>query len=798
MKKLLFAICATALLGLTAGCVDPVNGVDNPNYDPAKNVVNTKFVLNIAAADEVGTKQLASTVQRPGTAFRGLSNASLYTYERGAEKDGTIITSTSDVPTVDPQDLKQSYIDLSAMIPSDAISLSGNIANPSTSSNRVLQISLPLNTNSLLFWGMATPGQPREGLSVKDEFGSLTGVVTLNDETPLNTIGSFMDTRLVAKNDLLQVEAMLMTCLNGLMKVGVNGDKPWNDYSLTGKIKASASGAREYDFGTGESIKTLSFKDYLTASASTQKKSPLPAKFGLTAQNAAPLEEILGSLYYQLATFGENEIRAGSGKSILRILMDVYSVCKKGINATPTSTEELIVQKLMYQMVAYLSNFTNTAISITDSGVSLTDLTTWLTTPTIHTTLASWNTNNFISYTYTSAPVLKTVDEVPEYYSLLHFPHDFALPQGACVLKQVSATDNEDATEYARGDIFKYYVDNIDISGMGRPELTMSVEDYSYPVPLCYLGNSPIRVNNSSTFDDTYPNGVGNWISGAWTGWTPNSHVVSTTRGVAMTYNIQYGVALLETKVKYASDVVADGKMNDNNKEHTLGTVPITNENSITLMGILIGGQPNQVGWDYLSVASGDAHYTKMIYDRALTQKSDDDFYYTEIPEDGSASAANYTLVYDNYTGDAKGQYKVYVALEFRNNTGKDFWGLGNMVRADGIFYLIGELSPYATEPTAETEGVFKTVNWPDETTTGQIIPPYKTNGTAGDMGLKVPRVFIQDFMTSATFVLGKNSLKYAYVTVPDLSATRITLGLSVDLKWNTGLNFEDVVLGGN
>jgi hypothetical protein len=32
---------------------------------------------------------------------------------------------------------------------------------------------------------------------------------------------------------------------------------------------------------------------------------------------------------------------------------------------------------------------------------------------------------------------------------------------------------------------------------------------------------------------------------------------------------------------------------------------------------------------------------------------------------------------------------------------------------------------------------------------------------------------------------------------VPDLRYSSLTLGLSVDLKWSTGLNFENIILGG-
>jgi hypothetical protein len=52
-------------------------------------------------------------------------------------------------------------------------------------------------------------------------------------------------------------------------------------------------------------------------------------------------------------------------------------------------------------------------------------------------------------------------------------------------------------------------------------------------------------------------------------------------------------------------------------------------------------------------------------------------------------------------------------------------------------------------------------------------------------------RVFIQDYMTTATFKIGAESLKNAFTTVPDLRASQTSLGLSVDLNWRQGLSFE-------
>ena len=50
-------------------------------------------------------------------------------------------------------------------------------------------------------------------------------------------------------------------------------------------------------------------------------------------------------------------------------------------------------------------------------------------------------------------------------------------------------------------------------------------------------------------------------------------------------------------------------------------------------------------------------------------------------------------------------------------------------------------------------------------------------------------RVFVQDFTTTANFTI--NSLKNAYVTIPDLRASKLQLGLSVDLTWQSGLTYN-------
>ena len=77
---------------------------------------------------------------------------------------------------------------------------------------------------------------------------------------------------------------------------------------------------------------------------------------------------------------------------------------------------------------------------------------------------------------------------------------------------------------------------------------------------------------------------------------------------------------------------------------------------------------------------------------------------------------------------------------------------------------------------------------------TNYYYPPFDASGNT----IEAPRIFMQDYATTATLVLGQNSLRHAYVTVPDLRGSQVSLGLSVDLKWEPGITFTNVLMGGN
>ena len=289
-----------------------------------------------------------------------------------------------------------------------------------------------------------------------------------------------------------------------------------------------------------------------------------------------------------------------------------------------------------------------------------------------------------------------------------------------------------------------------------------------------------------------FPKLSSNWTKDdLWNSQIWNKSVVDvSTAGVAVAKTINYGTALLQSQFAYASNTIEDNNQQlhptEKNNVIDVGSKP----NQFKVTGIMIGGVNDTVGWDFIPKSSES--YDKMVYDNLGTSS----FYIPQYVNGPVSSAPVYTCTWDNYNhSTVDKQAKVYIGLELVNNTGQDIWGEMNLIRNGGTFYLIAELDPYA-------EGV--AVNLPKTVVDGKEVidlsrsdcfyPPFnEADGTT----ISAPRVFMQDYVTSVLFKFSKTSLQHAYVTMPDLRAGQISLGMSVDLKWQPGMSFE-AIMGGN
>lgn len=286
-----------------------------------------------------------------------------------------------------------------------------------------------------------------------------------------------------------------------------------------------------------------------------------------------------------------------------------------------------------------------------------------------------------------------------------------------------------------------------------------------------------------------------------------------------MVDHINYGSALLKSIVVY--DGVSSYLEDNNALIHTgesANRIPIDATHGLTVTGIVIGGQPEAVTWDFTRMpdtvtnthgtedTSDDTidppSYENVTFDGSkfvglsFTQDKFGKMIYDKIAEADRFMIGDtdnntvYTLCWDNYdaTVDKSGQADAYIALELRNDTNEDFWGETNLVRKGAIFYLVGKLD--LQDLISSGGGNYNALNGHlgDRSKGYYYYPPFDpvTGAT-----IEVPRVFMQDYVTTATLKLTQNALKHAYTTVPDLRSEQVSLGLSVDTKWEAGLSFS-------
>lgn len=314
------------------------------------------------------------------------------------------------------------------------------------------------------------------------------------------------------------------------------------------------------------------------------------------------------------------------------------------------------------------------------------------------------------------------------------FPQDYNLPDGAVRLSWKEGVPTYDGGGYVMGD------------------MTLKPENICYPASLSYFVNTPLKA--TSDVDPIWPTDLSNW-TGNWTvtggSWT-NGPVTAATTAIGLTKAIQYAVANLKTTVKCKTAVLEDNAAHYGEPTNRKVIVPT---NGFTVTGVLVGGQPSSVAWDFVPSSDEADQRAMMVYDKNMNE--------TVAATATNATGENYTLVLDNRkTGEGNTTLdkadKVYVAIELKNTSGADFYGADGLVKDGATFYLVAELNPNA--------------------------------GTdAGVTANSRTSVFEQDYTTVANLTI--SSLKNAYNCIPDLRSTQLSLGLAVDLSWQSGITFD-------
>lgn len=376
------------------------------------------------------------------------------------------------------------------LISSNAIIL-GNITGTGTGwyedakAQLYSDVEIPLNTNAFLFYGEALEGS--------DETDATNGAIVPSYEekgwnagiTKLSDISFSLKGIADEENvSIKSAEGDLLLILNGLLAVSTTGGVKWS----AGEATVGKDLAGYYD----------SFKS----------------------------------------------LKAGSAKSILLAIQDLYNAMKSGkVDDNSTGLTEAIIDKIAG---AQNSSFT-----------------------------ASEGANEQYTLSY------KSTDK-----NVTTFPATFGLPDGAV---QVTAD----------GGSFVYVTD---VNYDGNPNNIFNVASlnkYVYPASLYYWVNTNIATSAASE-SDAYGNSTWNDVLAQYDNSGSASAVTATTQSVALRQPINYAVGRLDVKAKFA-----DGEILDNAKSSPkVVTIP---SEGFTLKGILIGGQ-KAVDWNFETNKDADEY----------------------------------------------------------------------------------------------------------------------------------------------------------------------------------------------
>lgn len=762
-----------AIAGVLAGCKRE-QGVSNPNYNPEAKEVLTDFVLNVSTGQSPQTRMSADNVQKNSN-FLGIQNAHLFAYATGN-------SSPLYVTSPDGTGFKKDF-DLGTLY------AAGSVDDANNKTNRILQLSVPTGTDAMLFYGKAI---------TNDDFGARGGteasISTIPSETRFKIRRRIGDDNEVEKYDATArlMIYMINQIIDSYVPAMTASDPAYLGYSGLPLLSWKDLG-HQYERNLEDVPHVVKKPTDPEAASYTEAdladyNSMREDIRDLDYRSLFPLEEVMGRLYYLFTHFDRDgsfavteKFRAGSSNAVLYTMSSMDAQISRAASTTPTGPEEANAHRLAARISTVMKKYFDQ-----DSQTS------------------DWEYKNIATIKSDLGDDVWAAQRFEGARDINDYPGSFHIPEGAAQLSFVhNATDQAQVQQDYGMDVaidhFFYLHPN---NALVTPNKTFEPRKYVYPAELYYYVNSGLRVTDTEVTASDFPNGVEPWLTGEvasenkWTAgaWLLNGKVTSSTRGVAVRDNIEYGVALLQTNVQWATNLDPsnpDEFIYDNRSQHSSDddrSIKL-DEVNLELHGILVGGVHPIYDWQFLPI-DASAEAASGIYGTFDGVIYDDQIVASAIPT--PANQETYTLVYDNYNWAkaANEQNDVYVTLELVNK-GDSFWGRDNIIPSGGTFYLVGLLKADGSNSNAQ-------LNWANINKYAQNPPIYLAgdtvpSGKSAGMSKEVPRVFIQNVMTKVTFRIGKNSLKNAYYSIPDLKSAQMALGLSVDLTWQDGYDFDIV-----
>ena len=330
------AIALTSMYVLTACSSDqPLAAQETKTSEQgaAEGEVTTQFVFNVANGNTPITRQSSTATQASSdlaaNEFRGIDNSYIMCF-KDAEGGAYVKTAKS--------------INMARVV------APGTLSN--SESRRVLEMSLPLNTNKMMFYGKAIVSDDNH--NNRNTYGYLSEFSVTDNLANVNfQLGKRLDTE-ANKTKFQEVQKLMAAVLSCIINTN-RGNVAVDDNDVP------EEGISPYGFD----IAADKCENMLWAAYNSETS---PYDGGALSQ----LEVKLGKAYKELTTVQEAELRNASGFALKETVKNLWSIVNSVRCATPTDEPEALAKYMANRIHTELLNYFTATVPKT--GASVTDV----------------------------------------------------------------------------------------------------------------------------------------------------------------------------------------------------------------------------------------------------------------------------------------------------------------------------------------------------------------------------------------------------------------------------------------
>ena len=340
MKKqsiyaLMSAIALAGAVGLSACSSSKDDEViaDNPGYNAKTGEVPVQFLFNVSSrTGKANSRQTAAATQADenitASLFRGIEDSHVLCFTKGHPNNanGNYLTT----PATAMKDFNMARVATAKSLGSDG------------STTRVLEMTLPLATNSMAFYGRAIVDDDYDSYGHLDEYNVGANLANVSFK-----LGRRLSTGQETEfHNIQKLLAAVLTCVmnvkRGTAAVSADG-KPGNNitpYGFDIPVDNRTSSLTWASYGDGFKTYQAYYKaNHHYPESATECPSPVESGRALTE-----LEIKLGRAYFELTTIQEGELRNGSAPALISTAKDLWSIVNAVRCANPTSFAEAVAK----------------------------------------------------------------------------------------------------------------------------------------------------------------------------------------------------------------------------------------------------------------------------------------------------------------------------------------------------------------------------------------------------------------------------------------------------------------------